>query len=112
MREAGTVVKRSIFYLGIALIFICGVNFAEDRKTPGDDSPVIIPTRLKTHPQAAVNAAIRVDTKLVLIPVTVTDTFGAPYSGLARDGFHLYEDGVEQQVKYFASEDAPVSLGI
>jgi Ca-activated chloride channel homolog len=112
MREAGTVGKRSIFYLGIALIFICGVNFAEDRKTPGDDSPVIIPTRLKTHPQAAVNAAIRVDTKLVLIPVTVTDTFGAPYSGLARDGFHLYEDGVEQQVKYFASEDAPVSLGI
>src|SRR5438067_10979612 len=82
---------------------------------PAEDSNearVNIAPRIKTHPQAAINAAIRVDTKLVLIPVSVTDAYGAPFSGLTRDGFHLFEDGVEQQVKYFASEEAPVSLGI
>lgn len=58
------------------------------------------------------DAAIRVETSLVLVPVTVTDPYGAPYAGLARDAFRLLENGVEQQVKYFASEDAPVSLGV
>ncbi len=56
--------------------------------------------------------ALRVDTNLVLIPVTVTDTFGAPFPGLPKDSFRLFEDGVEQQVKYFSTEDAPLSLGV
>jgi VWFA-related protein len=90
------------------VILAAGFGLAAD----GDEARVEITPRLKAPPQAAVNAAIRVDTKLVLIPVTVTDTYGAPFAGLTRDGFRLFEDGVEQQVKYFASEDAPVSLGI
>jgi Ca-activated chloride channel family protein len=56
--------------------------------------------------------AIRVDIQLVLIPVTVTDTFGAPFLGVPREAFRLFEDGVEQEVKYFAMQDAPVSLGV
>lgn len=57
-------------------------------------------------------AAIRVDTSLVLIPVTVTDAFGAPALGMARGAFRLFEEGVEQEIRYFSAEDAPVSLGI
>jgi len=93
----------------MGLILVAGWILAADDR---DEARVNIPPRIKTHPQPAINAAIRVDTKLVLIPVTVTDTFGAPFRGLTRDGFRLFEDGVEQQVKYFAAEDAPVSLGI
>ncbi|MGE5646134.1 MAG: VWA domain-containing protein [Acidobacteriota bacterium] len=52
------------------------------------------------------------DVKLVLIPVTVTDPYGVPYAGLPKETFRLFEDGVEQKVTYFATEDAPVSLGI
>jgi Ca-activated chloride channel family protein len=58
------------------------------------------------------NASIRADAHLVLVPVTVTDPFGTPYPSLTRDSFRLLENGVEQQLKYFASEDAPVSLGV
>ena len=61
-------------------------------------------------PGSSVN--LRVDVKLVLIPVTVTDPFGAPYPGLSREAFRLFEDGVEQQLKYFSAEDAPISLGV
>lgn len=56
--------------------------------------------------------AIRVNVKLTLIPVTVTDPFGAPFSGLTHEAFQLFEDGVEQELKYFNSEDAPVSMGV
>ena len=76
------------------------------------DARVSVTPRLATKRHLAAAAAIRVETKLVLIPVTVTDPFGAPFRGLARDVFRLFEDGVEQQVKYFTAEDAPVSLGL
>ena len=87
---------------------ITWVGAAED----GDGPRVSITPRATHRPQAAVNASIRVDSKLVLIPVTVTDSYGTPFSGLSRDRFRVYEDGVEQQVKYFATDDAPISLGI
>ena len=55
---------------------------------------------------------IRVDVKLTVIPVTVTDALGAPYAGLAREDFHLFEDGVEQELQYLSSDDSPVSVGV
>ena len=58
------------------------------------------------------DAAIRVESSLVLVPVTVTDPLGAPYAGLTRDAFRVLENGVEQEVTYFASEDSPISLGV
>ena len=85
-----------------------GAGVAEDH----EGARVSITPRVTHRPQAAVNASIRVESKLVLVPVTVTDTYGAPFPGLTRDQFRLYEDGVQQQLKYFATDDAPVSMGI
>jgi Ca-activated chloride channel homolog len=78
---------------------------------PAEDVRVAVTPRpaRKTTGQAH---SIRVDSNLILIPVSVTNTYGAPFPGLPRDAFRLFEDGVEQQVKYFTSEDAPLSLGI
>jgi len=55
---------------------------------------------------------IRVNSDLVIIPVTVTDGKGHPVDGLQKEHFALYEDKVEQQITHFASEDAPVSIGL
>ncbi len=105
--------KRFFVCLGLALILAGGWDLrAEDPSVDSDAARVHITPRLKQAAPAALNASIRVDTKLVLIPVTVTDTYGTPFQGMTRERFHLFEDGVEQQVKYFAAEDAPVSLGI
>jgi VWFA-related protein len=49
---------------------------------------------------------------LTLVPVTVTNPLGAPYAGLPPEAFRLFENGVEQQIKYFAMQEAPLSLGI
>ena len=55
---------------------------------------------------------IRVDTTLVLIPVTVTDPLNRFVTGLEKEHFRLQEDNVEQTISHFASEDAPLSVGI
>ena len=55
---------------------------------------------------------LRVDTNLVLIPVAVTDTRNRFLLGLQKEDFHLFEDGVEQDVAHFSGEDAPLSVGL
>lgn len=57
-------------------------------------------------------AAFRVDSPLVLVPITVLDRRGAIVNGLSSEAFTLTEDGVRQQIRSFSEEDAPVSLGI
>ena len=49
---------------------------------------------------------------LVLIPVTVTDPMNRLITGLEQEDFQLFESGAQQQIKTFASEDAPISIGI
>jgi VWFA-related protein len=67
-----------------------------------------VAARARVHPAGT----LRVDVKLILIPATVTDPFGAPYSGLPQSAFRLFEDGVEQELKYFSSDEAPISMGV
>jgi Ca-activated chloride channel family protein len=62
--------------------------------------------------QDAPPALLRVDSEMVLVPVQVTNTIGAPILDLKLDDFKLWEDGVEQTIKYFVKDDAPVSVGI
>ena len=57
-------------------------------------------------------ADLSVDVPLVLIPVHVTTPLGASITNLSKSNFHLYENGVEQTITHFSSEDAPLSIGI
>jgi Ca-activated chloride channel family protein len=49
---------------------------------------------------------------VVLVPVTVTDTNNHPVTGLSQTDFSLFEDAVEQKIRYFSDEDGPISLGV
>jgi Ca-activated chloride channel homolog len=55
---------------------------------------------------------IRMDVDLVLIPVTITDPMNRLVTGLEQDDFFVYENNSLQKVRTFATEDAPVSIGI
>jgi len=55
---------------------------------------------------------LRIDTTLVLIPVNVTDQLNRFVKDLDKEHFKLFEDGVQQEIKQFSSEDAPLSVGI
>ncbi len=78
-------------------------------------SKVTIQPRKSTVPEKKEEgreANIRVDTNLVLIPVSVTDPLNRFVTGLEREHFRLYEDKKEQTIAQFASEDAPLSIGL
>ncbi|MFY9728528.1 MAG: VWA domain-containing protein, partial [Bryobacteraceae bacterium] len=57
-------------------------------------------------------ADIRVDSTLVLIPVTVTDPMNRFVTGLEKENFKVFEDRKEQEISQFSSEDAPLSAGV
>ena len=77
---------------------------------------VAIEPRIRNVPdrekQEERSANIRVDTNLVLINVTVTDPMNRFVTGLEVEHFKLLEDKMEQKVTHFASEDAPLSIGL
>src|SRR2546423_3807855 len=55
---------------------------------------------------------LRVDTTLVSIPVSVMDRDGKFIPNLRKEDFRIWEDGVEQQVAYFASTEKPFTVAL
>ena len=53
---------------------------------------------------------IRVDTTLILVPVTVNDPLNRPVSGLEKENFRVFEDKVPQPITQFAMDDEPVAV--
>lgn len=62
--------------------------------------------------QARPGSFIRVETDLVLVPVTVTDPMNRLVTGLEQQDFRVYENNRRQKIRSFTCEDAPVSIGI
>jgi Ca-activated chloride channel homolog len=73
---------------------------------------VAIEPRPKPAPKEATpRADIRVDTTLILVPVTVSDPLNRPVSGLERDNFRVFDNGTEQAISQFAMDDEPIAIG-
>jgi VWFA-related protein len=62
--------------------------------------------------QAFAQANLRVETTLVVIPVTVTDASNRFVIGLEKHDFTISEDGKQQSIDQFADEEAPLSVGL
>lgn len=55
---------------------------------------------------------IRIDTTLVNSPVLVIGRDGKFVPNLKREDFRIFEDGIEQEVKYFATVDKPFTVAL
>jgi VWFA-related protein len=64
------------------------------------------------EPPPLPKATIRVDSNLVLVPVTVLDPLTRMVTGLDAENFQVFENGVQQKIISFGSEDSPLSIGI
>jgi len=53
---------------------------------------------------------IRVNTTLVTLPVSVMDRDGKYIPNLRKEDFRLWDNGIEQQVAYFASTEQPFTV--
>jgi VWFA-related protein len=58
------------------------------------------------------DATFSTETRLVQLPVTVTEKNGRLVTNLPQSAFQVYENGVLQTIKLFKREDVPVSLGL
>ena len=70
------------------------------------------PVPHKTADPPAPKATLRVDSNLVLVPVSVTDPNNRPVTGLEPEHFKIFDDHVEQTITHFAMDDEPVSVGL
>ena len=55
---------------------------------------------------------INVSVGEVVLHASVQNRRGTPVAGLGKDDFHVYEDGVLQQLTFFSHEDIPVTVGL
>jgi Ca-activated chloride channel homolog len=55
---------------------------------------------------------IRVSVDQVVLHATVRNRRGTPVSGLGKENFQIYEDGVLQETKHFSHDDIPVEVGL
>jgi VWFA-related protein len=69
--------------------------------------PKPVPKEDESHP-----ANIRVNSNLVLIPVTVNDPLNRPVSGLEKENFKLLDEKVQQTITTFAMDDEPIAAGL
>ena len=78
------------------IIFLAGVVHADSQSQSREGNPY----------------TIDVSVDMVVLHATVQNTRGVLVSGLNKDDFAVYEDGVLQQIKYFSQEDIPVTVGL
>ena len=55
---------------------------------------------------------INVNVDVVVLHATAQDHKNTLVSGLGKEDFQIYEDGVLQPIKYFSHEDIPVTVGL
>jgi Ca-activated chloride channel homolog len=63
-------------------------------------------------PSGPRSSIFRSDTRIVLVPVTVTDHHWKTVTGLQAKDFNILDDQVSQQIVSFSTEDAPCSVGV
>jgi Ca-activated chloride channel family protein len=94
--------------IGISLAFLgTSKSFAQQEPQPGPAAPPPSDSfKLKQ------GQAIRTETQITLVGASVTDPLGRLVTGLQQENFRIFEDGVEQEVVRFSSEDVPLSIGV
>ena len=91
---------RTLRSLGASLVLILLSSFAQPQAA------------LSLQNQKANDYTIHVSVDEVVLRATAQTNKGVLVSGLGKDDFQVYEDGVLQQVRHFSHEDIPVTVGL
>jgi len=108
-RSVRTGVLAGVFFASAAALLAADdgpLNLDNSRSRvarPAPANPVLTPPGSRS---------IRLDIKVVQIPVTVTDGLDRPVPDLRNSDFQLFEDNVEQNIAYLSAEEDPVSVGL
>ncbi len=74
-------------------------------------SPTRASSRATTHRAGGGMASvIRVESQLVNLNVRAANRFGTPLTSLSKNDFRVFEEGVEQRIRFFESVSAPINM--
>lgn len=79
--------------LGIAALLLLLAPLVGRAQDPGDE-------------------VVELDTTLVEVPVVVSEPGGRYVTDLTQEDFTIYENGIRQQVSFFAAVDQPISVAL
>ncbi len=114
----------SVVFIGVSAI--CGQSLPDANPFAPSGSPTL---RLENRASAAAskqaskpaqedepnvddNDVVRVSTSLITVPAEVMDRSGRFIGHLNKDDFRIFENGVEQDLAYFASVDQPFTVAL
>jgi VWFA-related protein len=106
----GVVVKRQIYYLfGLTALFLI-FTFSAFSQTGKTASPTPTPKTQKADDDGDV---IKVESRLVVVPVSVTDISGQPVLGLTAKDFFVQEENRPQQIENVSTaEKVPLEIAL
>ncbi len=78
----------------------------------GPQNPQTPPPTPLAPQSSEAQTKIRVNSELVVLPVTVKDRFGELAADLQQDDFRIFDNGAEQSIDVFTAEAFPLSLVI
>jgi len=108
---------------GIILLAFASVQNAQSRRntTYSESWPTLEKRTDKNSEEPETEASpknadeeevIRVETDLIMVPTRITDRSGKSVGNIKRQEFKIYENGVEQEVAYFAVENQPFTVAL
>jgi Ca-activated chloride channel homolog len=117
-----------MFGLVLAVVSVCSMpawaqddplNSVNVQPPSSNSAPANEPAGAEAAPETGTAALhirpgsfIRLNTDVVLVPVTVTDPMNRLVTGLERSDFEVFDDNDRQKITSFSCDDAPVSIGI
>ncbi len=108
--------SRRVVFACLVALFAAAVT-ADSLIAQGAGAPVSAQALPQQPSQSApaiaeTGATFRTGTEIVVLNVTVTDKEGRYIRGLSKNDFAVFEDGVAQEVSFFAASDVPLDLAI
>ncbi len=83
-------------------------------QTPPPGSPgsgeTSLPSDTGPREEVGEGEVVRVNTTLVTVPVSVMDRSGKYIPDLGKEDFRIFENGVEQEIAYFAAVEQPFTV--
>ncbi|HKO61914.1 MAG TPA: VWA domain-containing protein [Pyrinomonadaceae bacterium] len=112
----------------VCILAINALGIATQAQDPGEPPPPLPPVLRPSsntvtvvpgsapagepEPEIEENDIVRVSTNLITVPAEVMDRNGRYIGNLSKNDFRIFENGVEQEVSYFAPVEQPFTVAL
>jgi Ca-activated chloride channel homolog len=96
----------------LLFLLLLAVTFAQEPAKPPARPTTPLPSPTPRGEEIAEDDVIKVNTNLVTSSALVVGRDSKYVATLRREDFHVFEDGVEQELAYFAAVDEPFTIAL